>query len=105
MARESIDARVVNVSTLKPFDLETVVRCARETGAVVTAEEHLRHGGLGSIVAEALGEHCPVPLSVVAIDDVYSPSGEADELLKLRGLTPEQIASAAKGVITRKQSA
>ena len=105
LARESIDARVVNVSTLKPFDLETVVRCARETGAVVTAEEHLRHGGLGSIVAEALGEHCPVPLSMVAIDDVYSPSGEADELLKLRGLTPEQIASAAKGVITRKQSA
>ena len=56
---------------------------------------------MGSIVAEALGEHCPVPLSMVAIDDVYSPSGEADELLKLRGLTPERIAEAAKSVIAR----
>ncbi len=104
LAQESVDARVVNVSTLKPFDTETVVRCARETGAVVTAEEHLRHGGLGSIVAETLGEHCPVPLSMVAIDDAYSPSGEADQLLKLRGLTPERIASAAKSVIQRKSA-
>ena len=102
LARESIEARVVNVSTLKPLDRETVLQCARDTGAVVTAEEHLKHGGLGSIVAEVLGEHCPVPLSMVAIDEVYSPSGEAEQLLKLRGLTPGRIAQAAKSVIRRK---
>ncbi len=103
LARESIEARVVNVSTLKPLDRETILQCARDTGAVVTAEEHLRHGGLGSIVAETLGEHCPVPLSVVAIDDVYSPSGEAEQLLEMRGLTPARIASAAKSVIERRK--
>ena len=102
LARESVGARVVNVSTLKPLDRETVLQCARDTGAVVTAEEHLKHGGLGSIVAEVLGEHCPVPLSMVAIDEVYSPSGEAEELLEMRGLTPERIAQAAKSVIRRK---
>ena len=102
LARESIEARVVNVSTLKPLDRETVLQCARDTGAVVTAEEHLKHGGLGSIVAEVLGEHCPVPLSVVAIDEVYSPSGEAEELLEMRGLTPERISQAAKSAIRRK---
>lgn len=102
LARESVEARVVNVSTLKPLDRESVLQCARDTGAVVTAEEHLKHGGLGSIVAEVLGEHCPVPLSMVAIDEVYSPSGEADELLQMRGLTPERIAQAARSVIRRK---
>ena len=102
LAKESIEARVVNVSTLKPLDRETVLQCARDTGAVVTAEEHLKHGGLGSIVAEVLGEHCPVPLSMVAIDEVYSPSGEAEELLEMRGLTPERIAQAAKSAIRRK---
>ena len=102
LARESIAARVVNVSTLKPLDRETVLQCARDTGAVVTAEEHLRHGGLGSIIAETLGEHCPVPMSVVAIDDVYSPSGEADQLLQMRGLTPERIAQAARSAVARK---
>ena len=102
LARESIEARVVNVSTLKPLDRETVLQCARDTGAVVTAEEHLRHGGLGSIIAETLGEHCPVPMSMVAIDDVYSPSGEADQLLQMRGLTPERIAQAARSAVARK---
>ena len=102
LARESIEARVVNVSTLKPLDRETVLQCARDTGAVVTAEEHLRHGGLGSIIAETLGEHCPVPMSMVAIDDVYSPSGEADQLLQMRGLTPDRIAQAARSAVARK---
>ena len=102
LGRESIEARVVNVSTLKPLDRETVLQCARDTGAVVTAEEHLRHGGLGSIIAETLGEHCPVPMSMVAIDDVYSPSGEADQLLQMRGLTPDRIAQAARSAVARK---
>ena len=102
LAEEGIDARVVNVSTLKPIDQECIIRCAHETGAIVTAEEHLKHGGLGSIVSQVLVENCPVPVSTIAIEDVYSHSGEADELLELRGLTPEKIEVAARGVVARK---
>ena len=92
----------MNVSTLKPIDEECLVRCAQETGAVVTAEEHLAHGGLGSIVSRVLIERCPVPMSVVALEDVYSPSGESEELLALRGLTPQRISEAARKVIQAK---
>ncbi|MCH8088867.1 MAG: transketolase family protein [Chloroflexi bacterium] len=102
LAQEGIDARVVNVSTLKPIDQECIIRCAHETGAIVTAEEHLKHGGLGSIVSQVLVENCPVPVSTVAIEDVYSHSGEADELLQLRGLTPEKIQVAVREVVARK---
>ena len=102
LAQEGIDARVVNISTLKPIDQECIIRCAQETRAVVTAEEHLKHGGLGSIVSQVLVENCPVPVSTVAIEDVYSHSGEADELLELRGLTPEKIEVAVRGVMARK---
>ena len=102
LAQKGIDARVVNVSTLKPIDQECIIRCAHETGAVVTAEEHLKHGGLGSIVSQVLVENCPVPVSTVAIEDVYSHSGEADELLELRGLTHEKIEAAVRGVMARK---
>lgn len=102
LAGEGIDARVVNISTLKPIDQECIIRCALETGAIVTAEEHLKHGGLGSIVSQILVENCPVPVSTVAIEDVYSPSGGADELLELRGLTPEKIEVAVRGAVARK---
>ena len=102
LAQKGIDARVVNVSTLKPIDQECIIRCAHETGAIVTAEEHLKHGGLGSIVSQVLVENCPVPVSTIAIEDVYSHSGEADELLELRGLTPEKIQVAAREVVARK---
>ena len=103
LAQESISARVVNVATLKPFDGQVITQCAQETGAIVTAEEHLKHGGLGSIVAEVLGESCPVPMSILAIEDVYTHSGEAEELLELRGLTANRIADRAREVIKRKQ--
>ena len=102
LSEGGIDCRVVNVSTLKPMDEETILRCAEETGAIVTAEEHLDHGGLGSIVSRILAVNLPTPMSVVAIDDVYTPSGEPDELLELRGLTPARIAEAARGVVARK---
>ena len=102
LAQEGIDCRVVNVSTIKPIDEEAIVRCAQDTGAIVTAEEHLGHGGLGSIVSRVLAQRCPVPMSIVAIEDVYSPSGEAEELLELRGLTPKRIEEAVRGVVGRK---
>ncbi|MFQ5933524.1 MAG: transketolase family protein [Dehalococcoidia bacterium] len=102
LAREGIDCRVVNVSTIKPMDEEYVLRCVEETGALVTAEEHLKHGGLGSAVSRVLAEKCPVPMAMVAIEDVYSPSGEPEELLELRGLTAERIAASVRGVVGRK---
>ncbi len=103
LANEGIDCRVVNVSTIKPIDEETVIRCAEETGAIVTAEEHLEHGGLGSVVSRLLSQNHPTPMSMVAIDDVYSPSGEANDLLELRGLTSARIEEAVRGVARRKK--
>ena len=104
LARDRIDCRVLSVSTIKPIDEEAIVRCAEETGAMVTAEEHLAHGGLGSIVSRVVAERCPVPLAMVAIDDVYSPSGQADELLELRGLTAARIEASVRSVLQRKNS-
>ncbi|MEE9198433.1 MAG: transketolase C-terminal domain-containing protein [Dehalococcoidia bacterium] len=102
LAQDGIECRVLGVSTIKPIDEEAIVRCARETGAIVTAEEHLAHGGLGSIVSRVVGERCPVPVSTVAIEDVYTPSGEAEELLELRGLTAANIEASVRGVVGRK---
>ena len=82
---------MVNLSCLKPLDWELVVACARETGAVVTAEEHMVTGGLGSAVSEVLGEHCPAPLKRVGLRDTFGMSGKPDALLKHYGLTAEDI--------------
>ncbi|MBI4297173.1 MAG: transketolase family protein [Chloroflexi bacterium] len=99
---EGIRCRVLNMATLKPLDTEAVVRAARETGAIVTAEEHLQHGGLGSAVAQATAQACPVPMGFVAIRDVYTKSGKAEELLRSRGLTARDIAGAVRAVVARK---
>ena len=97
-----IACRVLNMATLKPLDIEAVVRAARETGAIVAAEEHLQHGGLGSAIAQVVAETCPVPMAFVAIHDVYTKSGKPDELLQSRKLTAQDIAEAAKSVLPRK---
>lgn len=102
LAAEGISARVLDMHTIKPLDEELVVRAARETGAVVTAENHNRFGGLGSAVAEVLGARCPTPLEMVAVDDCFGRSGNALELLKRFGLSQEQIMRKAKDAIKRK---
>lgn len=99
---EGIDACVVNNHTVKPMDVETVVRVARETHAVVTAEEHQKHGGMGSAVSEILGSEYPVPVEMVGVDDKFGESGSAAELLEKFGLTAEDIVEAAKRAIARK---
>ncbi|MDP2662466.1 MAG: transketolase C-terminal domain-containing protein, partial [Dehalococcoidia bacterium] len=81
---------------------DALVRAARETGAVVVSEEHLLHGGLGSIVAQVLGEKHPVPLGFVALRDTYAESGKPDELLAKYGLTAEDIRKVALTTIQRK---
>ena len=102
LANEGIAARVVNLSCLKPLDWELVVACARETGAVVTAEEHMVAGGLGSAVSEILGEHYPVPVKRVGLRDTFGISGKPELLLKHFGLTAADVAAAARQVIARK---
>lgn len=101
LAQEGLSVRVLNMATLQPLDEEAIAGAARETGAIVTAEEHLAHGGLGSRVAQVLGRKCPVPLEIVALHG-YAESGQAEELLEKCCLTPQAIAEAVKQAIRRK---
>jgi transketolase len=102
LAEQGLNARVLNLSCLKPLDWHLVVQSARRTGCMVTAEEHSVTGGLGGAVSEVLGEFCPVPLQRVGMRDTFGLSGKPDELLKHFGLTAEDIARAALTAINRK---
>ena len=93
---EGISARVIHIATIKPLDEELILAAARETGVIVTAEEHSIIGGLGGAVAELLSEKCPVKLKRVGIKDRFGLSGKGDELLKYFGLLPENLVEAAK---------
>ncbi len=101
---EGVSARVVHLATVKPLDGEILLKAARETGAIVTAEEHSIVGGLGGAVAEFLGEHCPTPMKRVGLNDRFGTSGKAEELLKYFGLMPADLAEAAREIIARKGS-
>ncbi|MBO5929798.1 MAG: transketolase family protein, partial [Clostridia bacterium] len=103
LKEEGICARVINMATIKPIDAEIIIKAARETGGIVTAEEHNIIGGLGSAVAEVLCEHVPVPMKRVGTKDVFGQSGKPYELLELYGLTAENIAKNAKEVINMKK--
>lgn len=97
-----ISCRVLNMSTLKPLDEDAIIQAAMETGAIVTAEEHLEHGGLGSMVASVVAKHRPVPMDLVAIKDTYAKSGKPDELLEAHGLSTAAIEEAVTSVVARK---
>ena len=103
LAADGIDARVINVSTLKPLDTSTLEQAARETGAVVTMEEHSVIGGLGSAVCEALSGCCPVPVLRLGIQDLFGQSGTAAELLEHYGLTVKDTVVMAREVMAMKQ--
>ncbi len=102
LAGEGVSARVLDMATVKPVDRESVIAAARETGAVVTAEEHQTTGGLGTAVARVLAETVPVPMSFVGVDR-YGTSGKWDELLTYFDLTPARVAAAAREAISRKR--
>lgn len=102
LAGEGVSARVLDMATIKPIDREAVIAAARDTGAIVTAEEHQTVGGLGSAVARVLVETIPVPVSMVGVDR-YGTSGKWDELLGYFELTPQRLAQAAKDAIARKR--
>jgi len=103
LEQEGVDCRVLNMPTLKPIDEAAIIKAAAETGAIVTAEEHLLHGGLGSEVALRLAEHCPVPMEFVALKDTYAKSGKPGELLQRYGLTSRDIAQAVRSVIGKRK--
>lgn len=103
LQKENISARVVDLHTLKPLDAELILKCAAETGAIVTAEEHSIIGGLGSAVAEVLVENGTCPMHRVGVRDTFGESGLPDELLAKYGLTAAEIVTSAKSVIKRKK--
>lgn len=100
---EGISARIINIHTIKPLDKALVIKAAKETGAIVTAEEHNIIGGLGSAVAEAVAEVRPVPVLRVGVEDQFGRSGKVPALLEAYGLTPENIAAKAKAAIKLKK--
>jgi transketolase len=100
---EGINARVINMSTIKPIDRELIIEAAKETGAIVTAEEHSVIGGLGSAVSEVLCEEYPVVVRKVGVKDTFGESGTPKELLKKYGLTSVDIAMAVKDAISNKR--
>jgi len=102
LAKEGIHARVINLPTIKPLDVPTIEKAARETGAIVTAEEHTVVHGIGAAVASLVVNNDPIPVAMVGVEDTFGESGEAEELLRKYGLTPEKIVDAARGVIRRR---
>lgn len=102
LAGEGIAATVIDVSSIKPLDGPTILAAARATGAVVTCEEHSIIGGLGSAVAELLGENAPMILERIGVRDSFGTSGEPEELMRHFGLTAEDVAIAARKAVARK---
>lgn len=99
---EGINARLINIHTIKPIDKDIIIKAAKETGAIVTCEEHSVIGGLGSAVAEVLCENAPAPMERIGTQDVFGRSGKPNELFEVYHLTPKDIADAAKKAISRK---
>lgn len=102
LEKKGISARVVNVHTIKPIDEATIAACARECGAVVTAEEHQLIGGFGSAVAEVLAKNAPVPVEMVGVPDMFGESGNPCDLMGVFHLKDVDIAAAAEKVLKRK---
>jgi len=99
LKKEGVTARIINLHTVKPIDKEEIIKAAKETGAIVTAEEHTVVGGMGSAVSEVISENCPVPIKMVGIKDRFGESGEAWELMNYFGLSSDGIVKAALEVL------
>ena len=103
LQKESISVRVINMHTIKPLDKEAILKAAKETGAIVTAEDHQIHAGLGSAVAEYLAQALPTPQEFVAVNDTFGESGKGEELMKKYGIHRDDIVKAARRVLKRKK--
>jgi transketolase len=100
--RKGISARVINCASIKPIDVVTLTEAARDCGAVVTAEEHQVHGGLGGAVAEVIVKNYPVPMELVGVRDSFGGSGEPEELMEKFGLTWREIYASALKAMERR---
>jgi transketolase len=103
LAQEGLSARVLDMHTLRPMDTAAILAAARETGAIVTAEEHLLHGGMGSNIARVVAAARPVPMRFVGLADTYTDSGDPGALLEKYGLTAQHIALAAREAVDAKR--
>ncbi|HEY3251352.1 MAG TPA: transketolase C-terminal domain-containing protein [Ignavibacteria bacterium] len=103
LAKEGISARVVNMHTIKPLDKEMILKCAKETGCIVTAEDHQKHCGLGGAVAEVIVQQYPTPVEFVAVNDTFGESGKGPELFDKYGISSPFIVEAVKRVLKRKK--
>lgn len=99
---QGIEARVLDMHTIKPLDADAIEQAARETCAIITAEEHLLEGGLGAVVARTTAQRHPVPMGFVGVRDCYAESGEGEDLLEKYGLMPDDIVREVKAVLRRK---
>ena len=102
LAEQGVEARVLDLFSVKPLDEEAIVAAARETGAVVTVEEHSIYGGVGTAVAQILGENCPVPLKCVGLPNEILLCGSASEMKQHYGLDAEGIVKAVMETVMRK---
>ncbi len=103
LSQDGVSARVLDLHTIKPIDREAILAAARETGAIVTAEEHNVLGGAGSAVAEVVVSGCPVPMQFAGVEDVFGKSGKPADLIALYGLTAETLVRKAKAVLSMKK--
>ena len=103
LKKEGINVRVIDIHTIKPIDKELIIKAARETGAIVTAEEHTVMGGLGGAVTEVVSENYPVPVKLVVVQDKFGKSGKPDKLIEMYGLTASNIVEKVKEAIKMKR--
>jgi transketolase len=103
LAAQGIEARVLNMATVRPMDVEAVLAAVRDTGAILTAEEHSTFGGLGSAIAEVVVAEAPAPMKILGVPGIFAPTGSAEFLLDEFGMAPMAVAEAAKALIARKR--
>lgn len=99
LVEDGVEARVLDVHTVRPLDVDAVVKASQDTGKIVVAEEHLIQGGLGSVVAMAAAEHAPCAMAFVGVENTYAESGDAAALLQKYGLTAQHIAAKARSLL------
>ena len=102
LKEQGINVRVLDMTTLKPLDDEAVIRAAKETGAIMTIEDHTIYGGLGSAVSQVVVQNCPVPMEIVGIQDRFGESGDPELLYRDHGMDTESIIAKAKALVGRK---
>lgn len=104
LSKDGISARVINMHTIKPVDEDAIIRASKETGAIVTAEEHQISGGLGSAVCEIVGQNDPVPVIRIGVKNTFAESGRPCDLLEKYGLTAKEITQAARVAVKKKKN-